>query len=85
MPLYVTGAGAALLVTSAVVGLHAKSRCTDAGCSDSPLHEADLATGIAIAGAITAGIGIYLYTRHSDHVVVAPNGNGGTLSYIGSF
>jgi len=93
-PLYVTAAGGTLIVASIVVGLHARGRWSDAidrgdksGVS-SAQHEADVATGIAVAGLATAAVGVYLYLRPSHRgVVVVPTTDGASASMLvaGSF
>lgn len=67
---YVLGAtGGALLITAGVLTLHARARWTDAidardeaGVS-SAQREADLATGVSIAGGIALGVGVVLWLR----------------------
>jgi hypothetical protein len=54
--------------------------CTEAGqdTTNSARRLADLGTGLAIAGAVSVGIGVWLFVRarhhdHPDHVVVSPS------------
>jgi hypothetical protein len=93
---YVGGAGVALLATSAVLGLHAKSRYDDAAAAfdtsrvSSAQHEADVATVFAIAGAVAGAVGgwLYFHDREARHqVVVSPTaiGTGTGVIAVGRF
>jgi hypothetical protein len=93
-PLVITATGGALVVASAVVGLHARARWSDAidrGDKDGVTgaqHEADLATGIVVVGLATAAVGVYLYLRPSHRgVVVVPTTDGASAGMLaaGSF
>ena len=80
-PIIVGGAGAALLVGSLGLVLHAKSNYNDAVAQMMPdelgrvhraQHEADLATGIAVAGTVALALGAVLHFRGHRDVVVSP-------------
>ncbi|HTR50112.1 MAG TPA: hypothetical protein VMJ10_05340 [Kofleriaceae bacterium] len=80
-PYYVAGGGGALLVGSVALGLYAKSRYNDALTVAEPaknerIHsaqtEANIATGIAIAGGVAVAAAVALYVRSHHGVVIAP-------------
>ncbi len=89
LPYIVGGIGVGLFGASIGIGLHAKSRYTTAVTNEdrpgvsSAQHEADVATGFAIAGAIAATVGVVLYLRRGeDSVVVAPAADGGAVGAV---
>ena len=69
IPYVVAGAGGAMILTSVVLGLHARSRydtaksAGDENAVHSAQHEADIGTVFVAAGAVAAAIGIWLYVR----------------------
>jgi len=85
LPWIVGGTGVALVAASVAIGLHAKSRWTDAtnahdaAAVDRALTEADVATGVAIAGTVALAAGVVLYVRGRDGVAVAPMVGGGSV------
>jgi hypothetical protein len=95
VPYVVIAGGGALVVTSAILGLHAHSRYAtayDAGNMagvTSAQHEADLATVFVAAGAVAVGVGIWLYVQDTpaDKPAVTAIVNRDTLglALIGSF
>ncbi len=84
-PVIVGGTGGALLATSLVVVLLAKSSYNSAIHEMAPdeldrvhhaQHEADVATGFAIAGTAALAVGAVLYLRGRGDVVVTPTASG---------
>jgi hypothetical protein len=72
----VGGAGTGLVLTSLILGLHAKSRYDDAKNAGDPdgvssaQTEADVATGLFVVGAVGIGVGVWLWLRaRSDEQV----------------
>jgi hypothetical protein len=93
VPYAIAGGGGVLLLGSIVLGLHAKARydtAFEAGNRDgvaSAQHEADVATVVTIAGVAAIGVGVWMYLRERDRVVVAPTADTTTagLAVIGQF
>jgi tetratricopeptide (TPR) repeat protein len=78
-PFIVAGGGGALLLASLAITLHGKSRYNEAVSAGdatrvrSAQREADIATGVAIGGAVVVGIGVALYVRdRRDRPIVTP-------------
>jgi hypothetical protein len=94
MPWIVIGAGGLAMVGSVAIGLHAKSRhgnAFDRGDADgvsSAQREADLATGVAVAGAAIITVGVVLFVRERkarDRVSIVPTIDSVGLIAVGSF
>ena len=97
VPYGVMGAGGALVLTAAVLSIHAKLRwgtAHDAGDMagvTSAQHEADAATICVSAGAVAVAVGVWLYLRDRKdrHVATTPSATVTSdsvgLAVIGSF
>jgi len=93
VPYVVIGGGAALMVASVALGIHAHSRYTtardanDKAGVESAQHEADAGTVVFIGGAVAVGVGIYLYVRERSPspVTPVPTSDGLTLVWSGKF
>jgi hypothetical protein len=77
---YVGGAGALLLAASLGLAVDARLRYNnaltplDVDAANSAVHQSDIATGVGIAGAVTAVIGVILIVRayhHGSHGTIA--------------
>jgi hypothetical protein len=85
LPLVVTIGGGVLLAGSIGIGLHARSRWStatsgrDASGVSSAQHEADVATGVAVVGAVAAAVGVYLYVHGPHGTTLAPATDGATV------
>ena len=82
------GTGAALLVTSISLGLHAKAKYDHALAElrpdvdqeiDSAQHRANIATALAVAGAVGIAVGVVLYVRTRNPIVVTPSASDGVV------
>lgn len=91
---YITaGGGAALLVSSIVLGLHAKAKYDHALAElrpnvdeeiDDAQREGNIATALAITGAVAITVGVVLYVRYRGNVTVAPSANDGGVGVVAS-
>jgi hypothetical protein len=96
LPLIIVGAGGLAMVGSVALGLHAKSqhgKAFDRGDAEgvsSAQREADIATGVAVAGAAIITVGVVLYVRERkarDRVSLVPSAAPDAigLAAVGSF
>ncbi len=94
VPYVVIGVGGASIVTSIVLGLHARSRYETAKDADdvagvtSAQHEADLGTVFVAAGAVVAAVGIWLYVHDTPDrttVTATLTGNQVGFAVLGHF
>jgi len=88
-PRIVVAVGGGLVVASMALGLHAKLRYDTAASNndqatvDGAQLEADIGTGFAVVGAVTATIGLVMYFKHPRGVTVAPATDGSVGIVLG--
>jgi hypothetical protein len=94
-PLIVGGSGAAVVLTSILFGLHAKSVYDDGSSQTAPMgnskihtavEEANVATAMFVVGAVAIGVGTYLYINDRQaQIVPSASEHGAGVALVGAW